>query len=210
VNRGLVEVALVEATIEFYFDFISPFSYLAYQRLPDLAARFGHRLECRAINLAETKLLGGNTGPTSREQPLKRRYNQWDKERWARRYGVPIVNPVSYGPDRLNKGAFFAAGRGATHPYIACAWRKVWGEGGDMAGEAILRDVARELRWDEGEFLAFTVSREADARYRDATRAAHERGVFGVPTMMIGDEMWWGNDRLDFLEQHLAAQERAR
>jgi 2-hydroxychromene-2-carboxylate isomerase len=192
-------------TIDFYFDFISPFSYLAYQRVPALAARFGHGVSCHVLNLAETKLLGGNTGPTSRDQPLKRRYNQKDKERWGRRYGVPIENPTSYGPDRLNKGTFFADDRGATHAYIAYAWRKLWGEGGDMAGEAILRDTARHCGWDIDSFLAFTLSREADDRYRAATLAAHQRGVFGVPTMMIGDEMWWGNDRLDFLEEYLRA-----
>ena len=192
-------------TIDFYFDFISPFSYLAYQRLPDLAARFGLDVTCHVLDLAEAKLLGGNTGPTSRDQPLKRRYNQKDKERWARRYGVPIANPSSYGPDRLNKGKFFADDRGATHAYVAYAWRKLWGEGGDMAGEDILRDAARHCGWDVDGFLAFTLSRAADERYEAATLAAHQRGVFGVPTMMIGDEMWWGNDRLDFLEEFLRA-----
>lgn len=199
----------MDGTIDFYFDFISPFSYLAYQRLPGLAAAFGYRVACHPLNLAEAKKLAGNTGPTSREQPLKRRYNQKDKERWARRYGVTIENPKSYDPDRLNKGAFYAADRDAIHAYIAYAWRKVWGEGGDMTGEALLGDVARHSGWDADGFLAFTLSREADDRYRAATLAAHARGVFGVPTMMVGDEMWWGNDRLDFLEEFLRAEAAA-
>ena len=192
-------------TIDFYFDFISPFSYLAYQRLPAIAEDFGYDVACHVINLAEAKLLGGNTGPTSREQPLKRRYNQMDKDRWAARYGVPIVNPKSYDPDRLNKGTFYAQDRGAASRYIAFAWRLVWGAGGDMASEGLLREAARQCGWDEAGFLAFTLSAEADERYRTATRAAHQKGVFGVPTMMIGDEMWWGNDRLDFLEDYLRA-----
>ncbi len=196
-------------TIAFYFDFISPFSYLAYQRLPPLAARFGLGVACHAINLAEVKLLAGNTGPTSRSQPLKRRYNQTDKERWAQRYGVPIVNPASYEPDRLNKGTYFADDRGCTDNYVAYAWRKVWGEGGDMAATALLRDVARHCGFDEAAFLAFTTSPEADERYRLATAAAHEKGVFGVPTMMVGDATWWGNDRLDFLEEFLGARSDA-
>jgi 2-hydroxychromene-2-carboxylate isomerase len=197
----------MDDTIEFYFDFISPFSYLAYQRLPAIVARFRCRIVPRVLNLAEAKLLAGNTGPTSRSQPLKRRYNQKDKERWARRYGVPIDNPTSYGPDRLNMGVFFAEDRGQVADYIAYAWRRVWGEGGDMAGEALLRDVARHCGWGEGAFLAFTQSPDAAARYKRATQAAHDKGVFGVPTMMIGGEMWWGNDRLDFLEEFL--RERA-
>jgi 2-hydroxychromene-2-carboxylate isomerase len=193
-------------TIAFYFDFISPFSYLAYQRLPRLAARFGLGVTCHAINLAQAKLLAGNTGPTSRAQPLKRRYNQRDKERWAARYGVAIVNPSGYEPDRLNKGTYFADDRGRTHDYVAFAWRKVWGEGGDMGGAALLGDVARHCGFDVDEFLAYTVSPAADARYRAATAAAYAQGVFGVPIMMTGGEMWWGNDRLDFLEEFLGAR----
>ena len=197
----------MDDTIEFYFDFISPFSYLAYQRLPGLAARFRCRLAPHVINLAAAKLLAGNTGPTSRSQPLKRRYNQKDKERWARRYGVPIENPTSHEPDRLNMGTYYAADRGQTDAYIAHAWRKVWGEGGDMGSEALLRDVARHCGWDEAAFLSFTQSPEAADRYQRGTQAAHDKGVFGVPTMIIGGEMWWGNDRLDFLEEFL--RERA-
>ena len=199
----------MERTIDFYFDFISPFSYFAFHRVPALASRHGYRVAWHVIDLAETKRLAGNTGPTSREQPLKRRYNQHDKDRWAARYGIPIVNPTTYGPDRLNKGKYFADDRGATEAYLACAWRKVWGEGGDMAGDAILRDAARQCGWNEETFLAFTQSPEADERYRQGTRAAHERGVFGVPTMMVGDAMWWGNDRLDFLAEFLEEQTTA-
>ena len=66
--------------------------------------------------------------------------------------------------------------------------------------------LADLLGWDAGEFLAFTESADAEARYRASTAAAHQRGVFGVPTMLIGEEMWWGNDRLEFLEEFLAAQ----
>jgi 2-hydroxychromene-2-carboxylate isomerase len=195
----------MSATIDFYFDFISPFSYLAYQRLPAIAARHGARLALHVVNLAEAKRLAGNTGPTTREQPLKRRYSQFDKDRWAARYGVPIMNPTSYGPDRLNKGVFFATDHGAVDAYVAAAFHAVWGVGGDMAGDAILRDLARRFGWSEGELLGYVQSAPADARYQEATVAANQRGVFGVPTMMASDEMWWGNDRLDFLEDHLRA-----
>jgi 2-hydroxychromene-2-carboxylate isomerase len=192
-------------TILFYFDFVSPFSYLAYQRLPGLAARHGYGLDCRVIDLMQAKLLAGNTGPSSRDQPLKRRYNQFDKERWARRYGVPIVNPKTHDSRLLNRGAFLAAERRRLPDYIAYAWRKIWGEGGDMTDDGLLADVARAMGWDAAVFIAFTRSPAADELLKAATLLAHARGVFGVPTMMIGDEMWWGNDRLDFLEEFLRA-----
>ena len=106
-------------------------------------------------------------------------------------------------PDRLNKGAFLAEDRDQTARYVTVAWHRVWGAGGDMGDEALLRAVAGDLGWDAGEYLTFTISPEAEARYRESTRAAHQRGVFGVPTMMVEDEMWWGNDRLEFLEEFL-------
>jgi 2-hydroxychromene-2-carboxylate isomerase len=68
---------------------------------------------------------------------------------------------------------------------------------------ATFRAVARALGWNEEAFLAYTDSAAAIALYESATEAAHARGVFGVPTMMIADEMWWGNDRIDFLEERL-------
>jgi 2-hydroxychromene-2-carboxylate isomerase len=194
----------MSGTIDFYFDFISPFSYLAHCRLPDIARRHGRAIAYHVVDLAAVKLAAGNTGPTTREMPLKHAYSGADMQRWAARLGVPIKRPSGYGSDRLNKGVFLAADRGATGRYVTAAWRRVWGAGGDMTDAALMRDVAAELGWDEAEFLAFTQSPEAESRYRRATREAHARGVFGVPTMMIGDDMWWGNDRLEFLEQFLA------
>jgi 2-hydroxychromene-2-carboxylate isomerase len=194
----------MSGTIDFYFDFISPFSYLAHCRLPDIARRHGRAIAYHVVDLAAVKLAAGNTGPTTREMPLKHAYSGTDMQRWAARLGVPIKRPSGYGSDRLNKGVFLAADRGATGRYVTAAWRRVWGAGGDMTDAALMRDVAAELGWDEAEFLAFTQSPEAETRYRLSTRQAHARGVFGVPTMMIGDDMWWGNDRLEFLEQFLA------
>lgn len=198
----------MERSIDFYFDFISPFSYLAHQSLPKLAARYGFGVAYKPIDLKTAKLLAGNTAPRTVEIPLKLRYSRIDQQRWAKRLGVPIMSPPGHNSTRLNRGTFFAADRGEAGAYVACAWRKVRGEGADLADEATLREVARMLGWDADLFLAFTLSEAADARYRAATRAAHDRGVFGVPTMMLGDEMWWGNDRLDFLDERLAALAR--
>jgi 2-hydroxychromene-2-carboxylate isomerase len=195
----------MSGVIDFYFDFISPFSYLAHCRLPEIATRHGHDIAYHVVDLAAIKLGGSNTGPTTREMPLKYRYSGTDMQRWAARYGVTIKRPSGHGPDRLNKGVFWAGDRGATAEYVTAAFRRVWGEGGDMGDEALMRGVADQLGWDGDDFLAFTGSADAEARYRASTRAAHGRGVFGVPTMMIGEEMWWGNDRLDFVEEFLAA-----
>ena len=194
----------MSGAIDFYFDIISPFSYLAHTQLPGIAAKFDRDIAYHVVDLAAIKLGGGNTGPTTREMPLKYRYSGNDMQRWAARYGVTITRPSSYGPNHLNKGFFFAEDCGVAAEYVIKAWNRVWRDGGDMADEALMRDVVDGMGWKWAEFLAAAEAPETDARYRASTRAAHDRGVFGVPTMMIGDDMWWGNDRLDFMEEYLA------
>jgi 2-hydroxychromene-2-carboxylate isomerase len=194
----------MERKIDFYFDFISPFSYLAYHRIPDLAARFGYVLDHHVADLGELRRLAGNTGPRSTEQPLKLRYSRIDQRRWADRYGIAIKPPVgSHDSSWLNRGTFYALDRDQVRRYLDNAWSKMRRDGRDIAEEALRRDIARALGWPPDDFLAFTLSPQSQDRYQESTRQAHARGVFGVPTMMIGEEMWWGNDRLDFLEEFL-------
>jgi 2-hydroxychromene-2-carboxylate isomerase len=191
--------------LDFYFDFVSPFSYLAHQALPALAERHGYKLDYRPIDLREVRLTAGNTGPMTRDQPLKLAYARQDQRRWAERYGVPITPPRSHDWSQLTRGAFFAIDRNEAQRYVAHVWHKIWGEGGAM-DDALIRSVAQAMGWDAAAFLSFTASPAAEARYRASTKEAHARGIFGVPTMMVGDEMWWGNDRLDFLDEYLRAR----
>jgi 2-hydroxychromene-2-carboxylate isomerase len=195
----------MERLIEFYFDFISPFSYFANVRLPTIATEHRYGLRYHPVNLKQLKLLAGNTGPATREIPTKLAYARIDQKRWAERYGIPVHPPQEYDSGLLNKGVFFAADRQASQPYVSYVFHKVWGDGGPMTQEAFLRDICQTLGWDCEDFLRFVRSDTATARYDNSTEAAHDRGVFGVPSMMIGTEMWWGNDRLDFLQEFLNA-----
>jgi 2-hydroxychromene-2-carboxylate isomerase len=190
--------------IEFYFDFISPFSYLAFQRLPDIAKRYGYDVGFHVADLATLKRLAGNTSPRMVEMPLKLDYSRIDQKRWAERYGVPIKPPSgSHDSSWFNRGAFFAAKRQMDVDYITAVWTRMRRDGRDLAAESSWQEVAFDLGWDPAEFVTFVRSPESLDMYKEASKAAHEKGVFGVPTMLIGKEMWWGNDRLEFLEGHL-------
>jgi 2-hydroxychromene-2-carboxylate isomerase len=200
----------MERKIDFYFDFISPFSYLAHHRLPDLAARYRYALDYHVADLPELRRLAGNTGPRQTEQPLKLPYSRTDQKRWADRYGIPIKPPLgSHDSSWLNRATFYALDRGRLPDYLNIAWSKMRRDGRDIAEESLRRDIAHELGWDADDFLAFTRSQQSADRYKTSTHRAHARGVFGVPTMMVGDEMWWGNDRLDFLEEFLVSSTAA-
>jgi 2-hydroxychromene-2-carboxylate isomerase len=193
--------------IDFYFDFLSPYSYIAHTQLPKLARKHGWSLAYHPVDLQQLKIAGGNTGPSSREQPLKSRYNAQDFRRWSQRYGISIMRPTGYDPrHRLNKGAFYAIDHNRMEAYANAAWNRVWAQGGNMADEALIASAARELGWDADAFLAYTLSDPPAQRFQAETDVAHKRGVFGVPTMTIGEEMWWGNDRLFFLDEYLGSR----
>ncbi len=192
--------------IKFYFDFLSPYAYLAQQRLPALAAQAGCDIDYVPVDLAWIKREARNTGPSAREMPLKLTYARADLQRWAGRYGVTLIPLVSYDSSRANKGVFFAIDQGMAAEYVDLLWKRVYGEGADMGSDPLLQSVARTLDWDPKRFLDYTGSAAAQDRLEAANRAAHQQGVFGVPSMVIDDTLWWGNDRLEFLADHLAAR----
>jgi 2-hydroxychromene-2-carboxylate isomerase len=196
--------------IDFYFDFISPFSYFAVQRLPSVARSFDYEVVFHVADLAVLKVEAGNTAPPTRSMPIKLRYMKADQARWADLYGVPIKTPAHYDSGLLNRGVFFASSRHCTQDYVLRAFHKVWGEGGHMTSDALLDSLASELGWSAREFRDFNSSSVADELYRESTKLACQRGVFGVPTMMIGEEMWWGNDRMAFMEKYLTEADKTR
>ncbi|AKM11745.1 hypothetical protein AB433_10405 [Croceicoccus naphthovorans] len=192
--------------IDFFFDFMSPFAYLAHSQLPELARKHGYELRYRPIDLPAAKLAAGNTGPPNVSMPIKLRYLRKDLDRWAERYKIPISFPPSLKSELANKGVFFAEAKGQCKDYVRHVWSHSWGEGQDMSSEELLAEIASELGWEPDAFLAYVHSEEAEDAYRLSNEEAHSRGVFGAPIMMIGEEMWWGSDRLFFLDEYLSSQ----
>ncbi|WP_219847800.1 2-hydroxychromene-2-carboxylate isomerase [Burkholderia multivorans] len=193
----------MERNLEFFFDFMSPFAYLAHQKLPGLAEQFDLEITYRPVELKQLKLAAGNVSPGNRDIPLKLTYLKKDMERWAEKYGVPINFPSSLESSLLNKGAYYAIDKGKIQQYVSEVWSETWGNGRQLDDQAVVLDVLDKFGWDEQDFIKFTASDEAQDRYDDGTQYAHYRGVFGVPTIAIGAEMWWGNDRLEILKEHL-------
>jgi len=210
-------------TIDFYFDFISPYAYLANCRLPSLAKKYGYTINYIPIDLHAVKVAAGNTGPSSAQIPSKFRYAGVDLVRWAKKYGVPFAvftpkqddsaggAPGNAGipkelldSSRTNKAAYFARDKGREREYIDLMYGNTFGAGVLAGDDRALRATIIELGWDADTVLGFVHSVEATRRYEQANKVAQAHGVFGVPTMIIGEEMWWGNDRLFMLEEYLA------
>lgn len=210
-------------TIEFFFDFASPYAYLAHCRLPALANQYGYSVIYKPIDLFAAKQAAGNTGPASVQIPPKFRYVATDLMRWAKKYDVPFLMPWAGKPgasseppkkmdlpkggvdsSRAHKGVFYARERGQEGEYVASVYQATFGSGKLVGNDDVLRAVVQELGWSNDEFFAYVLSDEADSLYAEANKEAQGRGVFGVPIMIVDDQMWWGNDRLSLLEEYLA------
>jgi len=204
IDGGMTEYNFPEgAKIDFYFDFLSPFSYLANHRLVDVAARFGLDIDYKPIDLARAKLAIGNNGPTNRDLPIKLAYLAKDLERWAKRVGIPLAFPPDYHTGLINKGTFYAMGRGREADYVRAGFAMVWGGGKSPQDEQNLRELSGKMGWPGDDFMQYVASDKAADAYNASTEQAIDNHVFGVPSMCFAGQMWWGNDRVDFLEEFL-------
>ena len=195
-------------TVECYFDFGSPASYLASTQLPRLAAECGAQVLWRPMLLGGVFKATGNTSPIA--VAAKGRWMLADLARWARRYGVPFaMNPhfplMTLG---LMRGAVAVQRQQPEHlaRYIEAVFRAIWVDGRNLGDPAVVAQVLGEAGLDAERILAAT----GDAAVKNALIAATEeavgRGVFGAPTCFVGDEMFFGQDRLDFVREALSRQ----
>lgn len=190
-------------TIDFYFDFISPFSYLAQLKLPALARRTGCELDYWPIDIPEAKIAAGNYGPSNREVAPKIKVMMADLERWAAKYEVPLRFPASFACADWNCATLYAREQGKAEPFVTAAFHRIWGLGIDPRDRDELRACAVEAGLDPNAIIGFVESSLGQNEYRKVRSAAYQNGVFGAPMMFVDDQIFWGNDRIDFLEDYL-------
>lgn len=189
---------------EFLFDYGSPFSYLANLQLSGFARRNAATVIYRPILLGAVLKATGNSSPMA--VPAKARYFAVDLRRWATRYGVMFkLNPYPFLGNTLAlmRAAVAAQRRGVFAAYHDAIYRAIWADGLDLGEQAIVGGVLQRAGLDPGELIAASASDEIKQELRRNTDGAVARGVFGAPTFFVGDEMFWGNDRFDFVEEAL-------
>jgi 2-hydroxychromene-2-carboxylate isomerase len=201
------------ATLEFFYDFVSPYSYLASTRVEGLVARTGATLRWRPFLLGGVLKATGNRAPI--ETPAKGTHMWVDLQRWARRLGVSINIPSVFPtltvlPLRVALASEKSGGvpdtgkaQGGLIPFTHAMFHAYWVEGRDISQPAVVQEVARRAGLDGSSLLA-----EAP-RFKESlakqTQEAVDRGTYGAPTFFVGKEMFVGNDRLDFALEALAA-----
>jgi 2-hydroxychromene-2-carboxylate isomerase len=191
-------------TLEFLFDFGSPASYIAHRRLPPILARTGALVDYVPMLLGGVFKATGNVSPA--EIPAKGRWMNADLARFATKYGVAFNRNPHFPINTLHlmRGAAALIEDGRFMAYVEAVFDAMWREPRNLADPAELTPVLHRAGLTPGEFQTMTAREDVKARLKAATDTAVERGVFGAPTMFVGGEMFFGQDRLDFVEEALA------
>ncbi len=199
-------------TLEFFFDCGSPWTYLAFHKIEELARDTGAELRWRPI------LVGGVFNQVNREvyearanpNPLRGRYHAKDLQDWARLYGLRIGWPTVFPVNSVKamRGALVAQDAGCLPAYARAVFERYWGEDGDISRDEVISAVAAGIGLDPTDFLEAIAKPAIKERLRTNTQELVDRGGFGSPTMFVaGDDMFFGNDRLPLvraaLERHV-------
>lgn len=195
----------VPRSIDFYFDFSSPYSYIASEWIEALAARHGRTVNWQAMLLGATFQVTEIKSPVS--YPLKREYSLRDFERSARFAGVPLTMPAKFPIATQNAARIFWWQK-ASDPKRAVDWarhalRALFARGVDLSDAAALKALCIEFGIDAAQAESIWNDPQWKAALKSANDAAIALGVFGAPYFIVDGEPFWGNDRRVQIERWL-------
>jgi len=193
----------VSKRIEFFFDVGSPTTYLAYTQLPRIASERDAEIVWRPMLLRGVFKATGNSSPVT--VPAKGRWMFQDIARWAQRYGVPL----HFNPDfpintlALMRGAVGYQMRkpGEFLRYVDVMFRAMWEKPRNLGDADVFAATLSEAGFDAAAFTAMVGDPEVKAKLVANTEEAVARGAFGAPTFFIGEQMFFGQDRLEFVRE---------
>jgi 2-hydroxychromene-2-carboxylate isomerase len=192
-------------SFEFWFDFGSTASYLAWTQLPALEAETGATAVLKPMLLGGVFQATGNQSPAN--IPAKGKYLFVDFDRFAERYGVPFkVNPnFPINTLLLMRGAIVLQMKGdpRLREYCNAMFKAIWVDSLNMNDPATAAQALSRAGFDAQALVASAGEQTTKDALKAATQKAVDRGVFGAPTFFVGDQMYWGQDRMDFVREAL-------
>ena len=192
--------------IEFWFDFSSPYSYLASERIDELAAKYGRKVKWRPVMLGAAFKVSGL--PLLLTVPLKGEYSKRDIERSARFMDLPFAFPSRFPAATLAaaRGYYWLHGQdcGKAREFAHAVFRAYWVHDRDIGELPVVLEIVDRLGIDRDAFTTAIATPEIKDRLRQETDAAISGGMFGVPYFMVDGEPFWGADRLPQIDKWLA------
>ena len=194
------------AKLEFHFDFGSPNAYLAHRVIPGIERRTGARFEYVPVLLGGVFKLTGNRSPAEAFAGIKNKpeYERLETARFIARHGIDNFRPNPFFPVNtlaIMRGAVAARRLGVFERYVDEIYRHMWSEPKKLDDPAVLHEALIQSGFDPERFGALIQDTEVKARLLDDTTRSVERGTFGSPTFFVGDEMFFGKDRLRDVEE---------
>jgi 2-hydroxychromene-2-carboxylate isomerase len=189
--------------VEFFYDIGSPYTYLAATQMDVIARRTGAEVVWRPFLLGGVFKAVGNEAPA--RVAAKAKHMLEDLMRWARHYDVPFQFSTRFPQNGLRamRACTFAEQKGKAKEFAMAVFRAYWVDDLDISSDETLSACARAAGLDAAELLAACDSPPVKDALRKTTDEAVQRGAFGAPTVFVGEQMFWGNDRLHFLEDAL-------
>ena len=191
--------------IEFYFDFSSPYGYLASERIDAIAARHGRDVTWRPYLMGVAMKVSGSSPVVNR--PMLGEYSRRDMQRSARRLQVPFRFPEPFPIATIAacRAVYWMerAEADGAKPLAKALYRAYFVDGRNISEPDVVADVAADSGADRDLLLAGIQEPAIKDRLKEVTNDAVERGIFGSPFFMVGDEPFWGHDRMDEVDRWL-------
>jgi 2-hydroxychromene-2-carboxylate isomerase len=193
-------------TFEFWFDFGSPAAYLAFTQIPSIEAATGAKAIYRPMLLGGVFQATGNHSPAT--IPAKGKYIFNDFNRYSKRYGVPFNNNPHFPINTLllMRGAIGMQLQQSEQflAYCSAVFQAIWIDALNMNDPATVGTALHKAGFDPYKLMAIANDQATKDALKADTTEAVSRGVFGAPTFFVDDQMYWGQDRLDFVKEALA------
>lgn len=194
-------------TIDYYYALISPWSFFGHRRITAMAEKHGARLVHKPFRIMDVFEASGGQ-PLAKRAPARQAWRLVELERFRKRYGIALNLKPKFFPADETQAAHMvlahAAAGGDPGALVEGIMRAVWCEDRNIADRETLTVIARECGLDGAALLKAGEAPAIEAERVAHTQEAIARGVFGAPTYFLGKEMFFGQDRLDFLEEALA------
>jgi carboxymethylenebutenolidase len=196
-------------TVDYYFAPQSPWAYLGHQRLAEIVQRTGAALRVMPIDLGGKVFPISGGLPLSQRAPQRQAYRLVELKRYGQYLNVPLNVKPKYFPvggddaARLIIAADLAHGAVAAMAIAGAILAACWAQERNMADDKVLAELLHEQNLPAS-LLEQSHSQAVQVRYETYTQAAIDAGVFGAPSYVVDGEIFWGQDRLDFVERALA------